>query len=205
MKMLVGAVATLALAASIAGGAKAQTVPVPAGMTPATAPPQLYVPLRDAFLAMLRADAPLAVQFDYAQALQRAQAGDILGAQQAAARALTAAPPLLPPSLARQVRSAIAMPLSPVAPNSTALPFASTIPSGPGHPQPRPPDDPLAALDFARSEIDLAELRVGHPLDDARRSYVDAEAALQRNDVATALTQARQAADAALEAYTKGP
>lgn len=187
--------ATLVFVAVTSVSAAAQVNPP--GITPATAPAELYVPLRDAFLATLRANASTDSKFAYASALQKAQQGDILGAQREAAQAMLSTPGLPAPIL-QSLKTAVAQP-----PTAPALPM--TIAPGPGVPQVAPQsDDPASALAFARSEIDLAELRVGHPLEDARAAYVDATAALQSADRAAAVAAARKASDAALNAYLGG-
>lgn len=204
IRSVIGAAATLLFAVGVPFGANAQVVPGPA--TPATVPSQLYIPLRDAFLQTLRNGANVNTQFDYASALQKAQAGDIAGAQRAAAQAMLASPSLTP-QLQQQLQAAVSHPLTSLPPPALNAPTPITIAPGPGVPQAvsQPPDETLNAITFARSEIDMAELRVGHPVEDARTSYVDATAAYQRNDLNTALTSARKAADEALDAYAKGP
>jgi hypothetical protein len=202
MKQLFAALALAACVAVTAFAASAQVVP--GGITPATAPAELYVPLRDAFLATLRANATTDQKFAYASALQKAQAGDILGAQREAARAMLATP-ALPPPLVQSLQSAIAQPYKPLPGPALTAPVPITIAPGPGVPQAVPQDDPSSALTFARSEIDLAELRVGHPLEDARAAYVDATARYQNGDRAGAAASARKASNLALDAYTAGP
>jgi hypothetical protein len=195
-RLIVCAVATMLIAASTAFS-DAQVVP--GGITPATAPSQLYVPLRDAFLATLRANATTDQKFAYASALQKAQSGDILGAQREAAQAmLTPAP--LPPAVAQSLQTAIAQPYK-IPGTSMTAPTPITVAPGPGVPQAVPQDNATAALAFARSEIDLGELRVGHALEDARAAYVDATAKYQSGDQTAALAEARHASDLALDAY----
>ncbi|HXP93703.1 MAG TPA: hypothetical protein VN905_09560 [Candidatus Binatia bacterium] len=186
---------------SVSAGAQVN----PPGITPATAPAELYVPLRDAFLATLRANASTDSKFAYASALQKAQQGDILGAQHEAAQAMLSTPSLPLPIL-QSLKTAIAQPLTSLPPASLTAPaLPITIAPGPGVAQIVPKsDDPVAALAFARSEIDLAELRVGHRLEDARAAYVEAVTAYQGDDRPAAVAAARKAADAALNAYLGG-
>lgn len=198
MRMLSILAAAVAIVAGVALGAQAQVVP--GGITPATAPAELYVPLRDAFLATLRADATTDQKFAYASALQKAQAGDVLGAQREAAQAMLSTPSLSP-ALLQSLKAAVTTSLPAT---SSTLPVPMSIPPGPGVPQIAPQDSPVSVLAFARSEIDLAELRVGHPLENARAAYVDAAAAFERNDAAATLTAAHKAADAALDSYLGG-
>jgi hypothetical protein len=192
VRILLGVVAAAVFVSSVAFGAFAQ--PVPPGISPLNAPSELYVPLRDAFLATLRANATTDQKFAYASALQKAQQGDILGAQREAAQAMLTAP-VLPSPIQQSLQAAV---------NQRVTIVPMTIAPGPGVPQPVPRDDPGSALAFARSEIDLAELRVGHPVEDARAAYVEATAAMQRNDGTAAIAAAHKASDAALDAYTRG-
>lgn len=195
--------AAVALVLATTVGVRAQ---VPGPATPATVPSELYVPLRDAFLQTLRNGANVNTQYDYASALQKAQSGDIAGAQRDAARAMLASP-TLPPALQQQLQSAVSQPIPSLPPPSLTAPTPITIAPGPGVPQsvPQQPDEAFNAISFARSEIDLAELRIGRPVENARSDYVNATAAYQRNDRSTALASARKAANEALDAYTKGP
>lgn len=200
MRVFFGAAFVALLAASTICGARAQAVPP--GATPATVDPSLYVPLRDAFLATLRANATTDQRFAYASALQKAQAGDLLGAQREAAQAMLSPIPALPPAALQPLKDALGHAPLP-GPASTA-PLPIRVAPGTGVPQAAPPDDPLSAVAFARSEIELGELRVGHPLEDARSAYVDAAARLEQHDAAGALAAARKATDLALDAYESG-
>jgi hypothetical protein len=197
MRILSTLAATTLFVAGIALGAQAQVTP--GGITPATAPAELYVPLRDAFLATLRANATTDQKFAYASALQKAQTGDLLGAQREAARAMLSTP-TLSPAVLQSLKTAVTLP-----PTSSTLQVPMSIPAGPGVPQSAPQDSPTSVLAFARSEIDLAEMRVGHPLEDARASYVEAAAAFARNDARATIAAAHKAADAALDAYLAPP
>lgn len=201
MRLLPGVLATALFVAGSVYSVSAQVVPP--GATPATVPAELYVPLRDAFLATLRANSPTDASFAYASALQKAQAGNILGAQREAGQAMLLSPGL-PTSILQPLKAAVAQPITALPPTSSTLQVPITIAPGPGVPQPAPQTDPTSALAFARSEIDLAELRVGHPLEDARAAYVQAAAAFEQNDRAGALTAARKASDLALGAYQGG-
>jgi hypothetical protein len=197
MRVVFGVLVAVLLVAGAPRGARAQVNPP--GATLGTVPPDLYVPLRDAFLATLRANSPTDASFAYASALQKAQAGDVLGAQREAGQAILLSPGL-PPSVLQPLKSALAQPMS-APPNSATLPVPMTIAPGPGVPQKTPQDDPASALAFARSEIDLAELRVGHPIEPARADYVAATAAFERSDAPGTLAAARKASDEALNAY----
>lgn len=203
MRVLFGAALTALLVAFTALGAGAQVTPP--GATPATVDPSLYVPLRDAFLATLRANATTDQKFAYASALQKAQAGDLLGAQREAAQAMLSPIPTLPPAALQPLKNALARPATSLPGPVSTAPAPITIAPGPGVPQMSPQENPVSALAFARAEIELGEMRVGHPLEDARAAYVDATAQLQQNDAAGAIASATKAADLALDAYEGGP
>lgn len=196
-----GALVAAALYAGAALPAAAQVVSPPG--PPQHVPASLYIPLRDAFLATLRANGNTDASFAYASALQRLRMGDVAGAQRDAGQAMLDAGKVPPATL----KSALAQPAPPLPATSlTAPPFPMTIAPGPGVPQKieTTAADAQGALSFARSEIDLAETRVGHPIEPARAAYVDATASLERNDPAAAVTAARKAAGLALDAYMAG-
>jgi hypothetical protein len=108
VRILSGTLVLMLFVAGAVCGAQAQVIPAGSGATPATVPAELYVPLRVAFLATLRANSPTDASFAYASALQKAQAGDILGAQREAGRAMLLSPGL-PPSLLQPLKSAISL------------------------------------------------------------------------------------------------
>lgn len=194
--------ALIAFIALCAGPLGAQVVSPPG--PPPNTPPELYVPLRDAFLATLRANTSTDTKFDYASALQKLQAGDLLGAQREAGAAILSSG-ALPAPILQGVKNAVAFPLTSLpGPSLTAPPPIHIVP-GPGVPQASSAGDPVSALSFARAEIQLAELRVGRPVENARAAYVDATAAYQRNDARATIAAAQKAADLALDAYQTGP
>ena len=198
MRRLV-AILTFLLASAAPLGAQVVSPPGP----PPNTPPELYVPLRDAFLATLRANATTDTRFNYASALQKLQAGDLLGAQREAGAAILSSG-ALPRRFYKGVKSAVALPL-------TSLPGPSTLAPAPVMiaPGTRRSTGDLAgrsggALAFARAEIAMAELRVNHPVEPARAAYVEATAAYERNDAQATIGAAQHAADLALDAYLVG-
>lgn len=201
MRRLV-AILTFMLAGAAPLGAQVVSPPGP----PANTPPELYVPLRDAFLATLRANATTDTRFNYASALQKLQAGDLLGAQREAGAAILSSG-VLPAPILQGVKSAVALPLPLTALPGPALlaPVPVTIAPGPGVPQATTQSNPAGALAFARAEIAMAELRVNHPIETARAAYVEATAAYERSDAKAAIGAAQHAADLALDAYMAGP
>jgi hypothetical protein len=194
------AILTFVLAGAAPLGAQVVSPPGP----PPNTPPELYVPLRDAFLATLRANATTDTRFNYASALQKLQAGDLLGAQREAGAAILSSG-ALPAPILQGVKSAIALPLTSLPGPALLAPVPITIAPGPGVPQATTQRDLAGALAFARAEIALAELRTNHPVEAARAAYVEATAAYERSDAPAAIGAAQHAADLALDAYLAGP
>ena len=180
--------------------ALAQTAAAPRPNLPAPPLPTsaLGRSLSNAYNSIVRVGAtnPGAAQqasYKYAQALQRARAGDVSGALaasgQAQAQALTATPPV------QRVAPLSAPPVP-----TTVLAPTGVIPPNNGVPIVDSGGEVLSAdLLVARNEIDLAGRNSSLPLDTAKRHYRAALDAYESGNATRSRAEARAAFDAAAD------